>query len=266
MTFRTVTPTAILACIVAFPGLPDVSLAQQTVTCDPAAMTELADLSQFENPSANWQIAGSVFSDPEREKNLVVTEQGEGVLANLQTNELKGNLFTKFEHGDLELELEVMVPKGSNSGIYLQGRYEIQVRDSWQVEELKPSDMGGIYYRFRKDMPRGQRTYEGTPPLANVAKPPGQWQKIRVLFAAPEFAKAASGELGPKTKNAVFREVWLNDILMHQDVEVTGPTRSSAFEDEKPTGPLMIQGDHGPVAYRNIRYRKLQKPLVRILE
>lgn len=254
MFFRAVTPTAILTCIAAFLGFHDTSLGQQAAACDAAVMARLDDLTQFADPSANWQIVGDVFSDPKHEKDLVVTGKGEGVLANLQTNEHKGNLFTKFEHGDIELELEVMVPKDSNSGIYLQGRYEVQVRDSWGVEEPRPSDMGGIYYRFRKDVAREHRTYEGTPPPAGVAKPPGQWQKIHILFKAPEFAITASGELGEKTGNAVFKEVWLNDVLIHQNVQVTGPTRSSAFEDEKPTGPLMIQGDHGPVAYRNIRY------------
>ena len=50
-----------------------------------------------------------------------------------------------------------------------------------------------------------------------------------------------------------------NGVLIHQDVEVTGPTRASPFEPENegPTGPLMLQGDHGPVAFRNIRIRQL---------
>ena len=49
----------------------------------------------------------------------------------------------------------------------------------------------------------------------------------------------------------------LNKVVLHTRVEVTGPTRSARFEDEKPLGPLMLQGDHGPVAYRNIRMRKV---------
>jgi hypothetical protein len=57
---------------------------------------------------------------------------------------------------------------------------------------------------------------------------------------------------GKKTANAKFIKVIHNGQLIHENIEVTGPTRAAAFEDEKPLGPLMFQGDHGPIAYRNI--------------
>jgi hypothetical protein len=49
-----------------------------------------------------------------------------------------------------------------------------------------------------------------------------------------------------------------NGKVVHENIEVTGPTRAAGFNDEQATGPLMIQGDHGPVAYRNIRIRSLK--------
>ena len=58
--------------------------------------------------------------------------------------------------------------------------------------------------------------------------------------------------------NAKFVKVVHNGVVIHENVEVTGPTRAAAFEDEKPTGPLMLQGDHGPVAYRNLWIRPLE--------
>lgn len=56
-----------------------------------------------------------------------------------------------------------------------------------------------------------------------------------------------------KIANAKFIKVVHNGTVVHENVEVTGPTRAAAYADEKPTGPLMLQGDHGPVAYRNVR-------------
>ena len=64
----------------------------------------------------------------------IETAPGIGVLANVQTEEAKGHLFTGWSHSDIELDLEVMMPKGSNSGIYFQSRYEIQLFDSWGIK------------------------------------------------------------------------------------------------------------------------------------
>ena len=92
--------------------------------------------------------------------------------------------------------------------------------------------------------------YEGHPPKVNAAKSPGLWQHIKVVFHAPKFDAS-----GTKIKNAVFEEVWLNGVLIQENIEVTGPTRAAAFDDETVLAPLMIQGDHGPVAFKNIKYK-----------
>jgi hypothetical protein len=73
-----------------------------------------------------------------------------------------------------------------------------------------------------------------------------------VVFRAPGF-----DEQGRKTGNARFVKVIHNGAVVHENVEVTGPTRAAMFNDEKPGGPIMLQGDHGPVAYRNVWIRKL---------
>lgn len=210
----------------------------------------LEDLSAFRPTADNWSISGSVLSDHTEEKHLV-TEAGKGVLVNQPDENHFDNLFTNTEHGDLELKLEAMIPKGSNSGIYLQGRYEIQLFDSWQKETPGFSDCGGIYQRWDESRPEGERGFEGHPPVKNATKAPGLWQELHIIFRAPRFDAA-----GNKVQNAVFEKVILNDVLIHEMVEVTGPTRAAAFLDEAPTGPLMIQGDHGPVALRNISYKR----------
>src|SRR5215207_7559802 len=91
----------------------------------------LADLSAFRprGSGANWRVVGGVAADRQRVR-AVSTTAGSGVLVNLAPPEQGTDLFTTWEHGDLELELEVMMPKGSNSGVYLQGRYEVQLSDS----------------------------------------------------------------------------------------------------------------------------------------
>ncbi len=210
----------------------------------------LNDITEFKEATENWKIGGSVYADRSKQNTLESTK-GSGVLVNIPEEGKRGHLFTVFEHGDIDLELDVMIPKGSNSGIYFQGRYEVQLFDSWGVKEAQHSDMGGIYERWDASKEEGSEGYDGHAPKMNAAKAPGLWQHLKVIFHAPRFDAS-----GTKTKNAWFEEVWLNGVLLHENVELTGPTRASAFEDEKAIGPIMIQGDHGPVAMKNIQYKR----------
>jgi hypothetical protein len=209
----------------------------------------LDDLGTFRPVAANWRIAGGAESDPSVREHLSATP-GTGVLVNQPGPALGDNLFTVMEHGDLELELEFLMPAASNSGVYLQGRYEIQLRDSWGVENPGFGYTGGIYERFDENRPQGQQGFEGVAPLVNASRPPGEWQSLRIVFEAPRFDGS-----GRKTENARFLRVEHNGVLVQENVQVTGPTRAAAWEDEQPLGPLMLQGDHGPIAFRNIRYR-----------
>jgi hypothetical protein len=130
--------------------------------------------------------------------------------------------------------------------VYFQGRYEVQVFDSWGVEKPKHSDCGGIYERWRDD-----RGFEGRPPKVNASRPPGEWQSFDVVFRAPRF-----DEFGNKTEDARFVSVKHNGVLIHENVPLSGPTRAALHEtNEAAYGPLMLQGDHGPVAYRNLIVR-----------
>ncbi|MGY6648580.1 3-keto-disaccharide hydrolase [Wenyingzhuangia sp. IMCC45574] len=215
---------------------------------NPFIKLDLKDLSTFKPTGANWKIVGDVVVDRNKKK-TINSEAGSGILLNTNDQKSNKNLVTAFDHKDIELELDVMVPVRSNSGIYFQSRYEVQIFDSWNVKKLRPKDMGAIYERWDKNAPKGKQGYEGHPPRINAAKAPGLWQHLKVIFHAPRFDAK-----GNKIKNAWFEEVWLNGVLVQQNVEVTGPTRSR-FEDEKPRAPLLIQGDHGPVAFKNIQYR-----------
>ena len=203
------------------------------------------DLSAWSGDTGRWEIVGKVKLDP-ADSGQFATSPGKGVAVNGPGR--TRNLLGKHEHGDVEAHIEFAVPKGSNSGVYLQGRYEIQILDSWRVKKLKHGDCGGIYQRWENG-----RGFEGHPPRVNASRPPGQWQTFDCIFRAPRF-----NALGKKIANARFVKVVHNGVVVHENVEVTGPTRAGAFRDEKPTGPLMLQGDHGPVAYRNVWLRPLK--------
>jgi hypothetical protein len=147
------------------------------------------------------------------------------------------DIYTEEKFGDAIIEVEFMVPKNSNSGVYVMGEYEIQVLDSYGREKLGGGDLGAIY--------------SAAVPKINAAKKPGEWQKFEIHFQAPRF------DGGKKTSNAKFLKVILNDQTIHENVEMKGPTPSGVTGKEAATGPLMFQGDHGPVAFRNIRIRPL---------
>ncbi|MEX2028746.1 MAG: family 16 glycoside hydrolase [Candidatus Curtissbacteria bacterium] len=213
------------------------------------------DLKEFGEIPKTWKMVGGVSADWEHD-DFLSTSRGTGILVNPPKSKNGPHFISGFEHGDMELELEFMVPKGSNSGIYLQGRYEVQIFDSWGKINPNSGDAGGIYQRWDKEKRQG---FEGKAPRMNVSKAPGLWQHFKIVFEAPRFNAE-----GVKVKNAKFVHVFQNGILIHENVEVTGPTTSAMFEDEKALGPIVIQGDHGPVAIRNIKYKPFGNPVPQI--
>ena len=201
------------------------------------------DLSGWHQPAGDWKVARSVALDPNDAAKFVVTP-GTGIFVNGNPGKTS-HFITEAEFGDANIHVEFCIPKNSNSGVYVMGRYEVQVYDSFGVAQDKyPGiECGGIYPRWING-----GNIEGHSPRVNTSKPPGEWQTFDITFRAPRFDAS-----GKKIANAKFMKVRHNGQIIHENVELTGPTRSSLFGDEKATGPLMLQGDHGPVAYRNIR-------------
>ncbi len=199
------------------------------------------DLSGWEiknKAAAKWTVGEAKVSatDPK----LLDVKPGEGALVNVVAGHNQSHdIYSTAKYGDMRLELEVMVPKGSNSGIYVMGEYEVQVFDSHGKKDMTPGDMGAIY--------------SAAVPKVNASKAPGEWQKYIITFRAPKF-----DDKGNKTKNAVFEKVELNGTLLHENVEMKGPTPGGLTGKEAPTGPVMFQGDHGAVAYRNIKVTPLK--------
>ena len=203
------------------------------------------DLSAWRGDTGQWQVVGDAFLNPDNEK-LLSSKPGTGTVVNGPTGKTK-HLISKAEFGDVKAHIEFMISQGSNSGVYFAGQYEVQIYDSYGVAkgEYPGIECGGIYERW--DENRKPKGYEGHSPRVNVSRSPGQWQSFDVIFRTPRF-----DESGRKITNARFEKVIHNGVVVHENVELTGPTRSSAYDDEKAMGPLMLQGDHGPVAYRNI--------------
>ena len=162
------------------------------------------------------------------------------------------NVVTDQKFGDSELYLEFMIAKGSNSGVYLHGLYEVQVFDSYgSTEKMTSSDCGGIYHRWIDNKGVG-----GSAPSRNASRRPGEWQSFQIWFRAPRFNAA-----GKKTSNARFLRVLHNGLSVQENVEVDGGTRAHMSIPEAATNPIMLQGDHGPVAYRHIYIRPL-RPII----
>jgi hypothetical protein len=131
-----------------------------------------------------------------------------------------------------------------NSGVFLQGQYEVQVLDSYQNKTYPDGQCGALYGR--------------SVPLVNASRKPGEWQSYDIIYHRPIFDKD-----GKVTRKATFT-VLHNGVLIQDHVELTGGTgwiNAHAVTDYKAhpdTGPIQLQ-DHGnPVRYRNIWVRPLQ--------
>jgi glucose/arabinose dehydrogenase len=198
----------------------------------------------FEALADGWAVSPSVRADG---RTLVATkDSGDPVLWNGPEG-AGTDLVSTFAHGDCHLTLEFMVPQGSNSGVYFQGRYELQILDSFGTAVPRFDDCGGVYQRWDESRGRGLEGFGGVAPSTNAARPAGEWQSLEVVFRAARFDPS-----GAKVANARFERVVLNNVEIHWDVELTGPTRGGWAEDSG-VGPLRLQGDHGPVAYRGIQ-------------
>ncbi len=165
---------------------------------------------KFRGPESKskW-VVGIAQLDEKDPSRLVVTHPEKSAPGELQLINTSGSLdiYTDQKFGDGTFEIEVMVPKGSNSGAYVMGQYEVQIFDSFGQKNLGYVDMGGIY--------------GVAAPKVNAAKKPGEWQKFVIEYLAPRF------EDGKKTGNVKFVKVTLNDQVIHENLEVKGPTGGS---------------------------------------
>jgi tetratricopeptide (TPR) repeat protein len=185
-----------------------------------------------------WTV-GVASVDPDDPTALKVSPADDKPGELINAKEGGEDIYTKKKFGDCTIDLELMIPKDSNSGVYVMGEYEIQVFDSAGKENIGPGDMGSIY--------------SAAVSKVNAAKPAGQWQTMHIEFVAPRFTD------GKKVANAKFLKVALNGKVIHENVEMQHQTPGGLTGREVPQGPLMFQGNHGPVAYRNIKITPTKK-------
>jgi len=159
----------------------------------------------------------------------------EGVLYNETSHDKPGtDLCTVEKFGDCELHIEFNVPKGGNSGVYLQGRYEVQVADSFG-QGLSKGMCGAIYGKIA--------------PSENACKAPGRWQTYDIIFRQARVNEA--GEVVQKARITVRQ----NGKRIIDDEEIDGVTGAAIDSKEGTPGPLMLQGDHSSIQYRDILIR-----------
>ncbi len=206
------------------------------------------NLDNWEAAESDWKnvwTVGVPSVDPDNENGIVVKEAGKGDIpcminatpADWRKEPRQGvDLRTKEKFGDCKLSIEFFLVKGSNSGVYLMGEYEVQVNDSFGKadDKMRQGDMGALY--------------SAAAPKTNATAEMGTWQKYEIDFVAPKFDAD-----GNKTANAMFKKVMLNGKVVQENIEVTGSTGGGVTGKEAATGPLMLQGNHGPVAFRNIQ-------------
>jgi ketosteroid isomerase-like protein len=240
-----------------FAGCCSVSAAQ----AGSAEIDLLADhgLEHFQ-PVSDWHRVDRAVAVPDRTE-LTTSGQSGGVLVNgLQKDISIPYLMTREPFGDTRVELEFMIPQGSNAGIYLMGRYEVQILDSYGKEKVGSGDLGGIYGSRDMSRPQGQRWIPGSRPITNAAKAPGRWQRMEIVFRAPRF-----DETGNKTKDAHFESVHINGELVQENFDCAHPTMSNPLPGEVALGPIAIQGDHGPIAIRHFTVTPLDSPATRAI-
>jgi hypothetical protein len=158
-----------------------------------------------------------------------------------------GHLVSREKFGDVQIHVEWAAPpeaRGTsqgrgNSGILVMGLYEIQVLDTYRNPTYADGQAGAIYGQW--------------PPLANAARPPGEWQTYDIVFEAPRFE-------GGRLVKPAYQTVFWNGVMVHNHKEVMGPMvyrQVAHYIPHDAELPLALQEHHNPVRYRNIWVRRI---------
>jgi len=199
--------------------------------------------------SDKWDMVGDAMLDRYSDRCLT-GKVGTGVLINGMDGKRPSLATKRRDYRDVEVHLEFMVAKGSNSGVIFHGNHEIQILDSYGIRKPTAGHCGGVYPRA-ESKPTYHHIDKGSPPRVNAAKRPGQWQSMDIVFQAARFDKNDN-----KTAHARFVKVVHNGIVIQEDVEVPYACGPNWDRKQYPQGPIIIQGDYGPIAVRNVHIKE----------
>lgn len=202
-----------------------------TAPSDAIVLFDGKDLSKWENSdgkAAGWNVHDGVVT----------------------VNKKNGDIRTKEKFGNFQLHLEWCAPKGiegssqarGNSGVYLQGMYEVQVLDNYENETYIDGMVGSIYKQ--------------TPPLVNVMRKPGEWNVYDIIYTAPIFNANGTYLYRPRVT------IMQNGVVLQNNTEILGTTEYIGFPRtvKHGDGPILLQS-HGdpsaPISFRNIWIRKM---------
>ena len=201
--------------------------------------------------SDKWDVVGDAALNPENSRRLI-GEPGTSALINGKEGKCPSLVSKRRDYQDVEVHVEFMVAKGSNSGVIFHGNHEIQILDSYGIRNPNAGHCGGVYPRA-ESTPTYHHIDKGSPPRINAARRPGRWQTMDIIFQAARFDSD-----GNKTANARFVKVVHNGVEIQNNVEVPYACGPNWDRKQYPQGPVIIQGDYGPIAVRNLRIKEWQ--------
>ena len=232
---------------------------------DPAPMTH--DMSEF------WTPQPKIVTPPDMDNAVVAPPSDAVVLLGLKDNAISewvnceegkpvgwqiengimtvkphsGSIRTKKDFGDFQLHLEWSAPTEivgesqgrGNSGVFMQGMYEVQILDNSQNETYANGQAGSIYKQ--------------TPPLVNACQKPGKWNTYDIIYTAPRFKE--DGSLQSHGRITVLH----NGVLVQNNTMILGTTEFIGFPRivAHSKGPIILQDHLNPVRFRNIWIREL---------
>jgi len=195
----------------------------------PMDSVSLDNLDAFTSPGNGWQVAGNLYMN-RQQPHQVQVKDGKGIL--VFNGPGRGELSTKWTHGDMDLELDFMLSPGAEAVLLFQGKYPLQLNDSWLKDSLTTADCGGI---------------EDSAPALNACKAPGLWQHLAVKF---KTTRTGHGLI-----EAGFTTVTLNGRVIQQQPELAAFARDTLLKQAENPASLRFVVNNGPVAFRNIRYK-----------
>ncbi|MEW4924022.1 DUF1080 domain-containing protein [Algibacter sp. 2305UL17-15] len=189
-----------------------------------------------------------VRSKDKAEATWILNEQEKSMIVHRADDSINATIQTKKKFGSVQLHLEWKSPehiKGDgqnrgNSGVFLQGKYEVQILDNNDNDTYVNGQVGSVYKQ--------------SVPLAKASVPTGEWNTYDIIYHAPEF-----NDEGEKTKSATIT-VMHNGVLVQDHFEIKGTTEYIGWPKNKPhgKGPIVLQDHDSPVSYRNIWVREIK--------